>query len=110
MDETYVYWGSAGNAPDGGFVSRVPRGGGSTTTLASGQNVCGIAVHDANVYWTNCNGSGYPGAVMRASAGGGAAITIASDQDDPYAIAVDPSGVYWVNSDVPRAGQPQAGP
>src|SRR5580692_7775036 len=48
VDKTNVYW----TAP--GAVMKVPLGGGTPTTLASGQQFPGdIAVNGANVCWTD---------------------------------------------------------
>jgi sugar lactone lactonase YvrE len=50
VDATSVYWTNY----NGGAVMKVPLGGGTATTLASGQNYpYGIAVDATSVYWTN---------------------------------------------------------
>ena len=61
VDATSVYWTNATS----GTVMKVPLGGGTPTTLASGQNgPIGIAVDATSVYWVD-QVSG--GAVMKAT-------------------------------------------
>jgi hypothetical protein len=55
VDTTSVYWTSYGSS---GTVMKVPTGGGTPITLASGQSgACGIAADATSVYWTNYDGS-----------------------------------------------------
>ena len=73
MDATHVYWTNQGTAPNytDGTVMKVLLGGGTPTTLASGQfNPSGIAVDATTVYWTN-NYMSTAGAVMKVPLGGG---------------------------------------
>ena len=51
VNATSVYWTTLD-----GTVKRVPRAGGGTTTLATGQcSACAIAANDAFVFWIGCN-------------------------------------------------------
>ncbi len=90
----HFYWVNYGD----GTVNSVPRGGGSVTTLASGQS------YPTQSRWTARTSTGsttYPayGTVNEVPLGGGAVTTLASGQDDPGSVAVDGTNVYWVNSE-----------
>lgn len=83
----------------GKLVVRVPIMGGDATTLASSfVNVypSGIAVDESSVYWT-VPGSGSEGLIGKVAKDGGAPIELISGQDNPVAITVDATSVYWIN-------------
>lgn len=72
------------------------------TTIASGQNTAAIVVDDTSVYWTSLGTAANDyadGAVMRAPLSGvpdgGSPTTLASGQQNPTAIALDSTSVYW---------------
>ena len=92
---------------DDGAIHRVPRGGGTSTKIAQGQDSpYGVAVDDDFVYWTTqggpfdmpCDNTG--GALWHMPKSGGPATELATGLACPYQIAVDDTGVYWVNAGV----------
>jgi sugar lactone lactonase YvrE len=81
-----------------GTVMKVPLGGGTPTTLASGGAAAnGMAVDATNVYWTDA----VTHAVMKVPIGGGAMTTVATGDQPPFGIALDATNVYWT---VPNDG------
>ena len=90
VDATSVYWSN----PVDSTIMKVSSGGGTPTTLASGQSIGHIAVDSTSVYWLN------GGAVMKVPTGGGSLTTLASGQHYPQCIAVDGMSVYWATSDL----------
>jgi hypothetical protein len=90
-----VYWTELGPPDAGGAVWAATRDGGAPRQLAARQGTPGSAqVYGGYVYWAAFD----DGTVMRApSDGTGAAQPIATGQARPLALAVDASGVYWLN-------------
>jgi hypothetical protein len=79
-----------------GTVLRVPKIGGPSETLASGQGgPTGIAAEPGWVYWTNY----VAGTVMKVSLTNLATTKLAASQVGPWGIAVDATTVYWTNRD-----------
>jgi hypothetical protein len=101
VDSTHVYFATELD----GHLRSVPRSGGDAGSLAAEQDrPYGVAVDESAVYWTNratdpetgdCETA--DGVVMMVPLGGGEPVTLATEQACPYAIAVDDTGVYWVN-------------
>jgi DNA-binding beta-propeller fold protein YncE len=89
VDSTHVYWVTSGagifrNDP-AAKVNKVPLGGGSVTTLASGQSgPVSVAVDGTHVYWTNSG----DGTVNEVPIGGGKVTRLAADQGYPNSLAV----------------------
>jgi hypothetical protein len=81
-------------------VQAVPRGGGSATTIASDNDYpyvndpVSLAADGRYVYWVNGDGT-----VNKVPLAGGKVTTLASGQDQPSAVAVDGTNVYWVTWD-----------
>lgn len=110
VDTTYVYWSTKSDADAGtqavgmqdagtqnGQVLRIPiTGVGLPTTLAEGEDARGAALDADYFYWVNPSN----GTVMKVPLeGGDGGIVVASDQPAPVWVAVDDSGIYWVNGD-----------
>jgi hypothetical protein len=90
---------------DGSVVSIDPTSG-DTQTVASGYvSPWGIAADSANVYFADrsvldgdCVAGANKGAIVRLSLDGGPAQTIASGLPCPSTLAVDATGIYWVDN------------
>jgi hypothetical protein len=117
VDATSVYWAYSiyysdnaapgdTSTPDGGTagcagtVLKVPVGGGTPITLASGQFCSGgqVAVDATAVYWVNggLQANGYTdGAVVALPLAGGAPIAVAAMQKTNGGLAIDATSVYW---------------
>ena len=83
-------------------MAEVPKSGGASTTLASGQyDPVSIAVDASGVYWLNYGTQANnftDGSVLMVPRGGGAATLLASGQSSPEAIALDATAIYWTNN------------
>ncbi|MGD0529677.1 MAG: hypothetical protein ABSE49_31360 [Polyangiaceae bacterium] len=94
---------------DSTTVMKVPLSGGAPVTLANDpQYATALAVSPSTLYWVDPSGpqdevdasSNTTGLVMSVPLGGGNAVPVATDQAFPSNVAVDSSGVYWVNQTV----------
>jgi len=79
----------------GEWLGRRSEGGGSLSAWAERLSALrGVEAVDATrVYWVDLQGN-----VLGAPIGGRAVTTLATGQDSPEAIAVDSTGVYWMNN------------
>jgi sugar lactone lactonase YvrE len=95
-----VYWTNDSSMNPGGTttpgsVLMIPVGGGSPSTLASGQeSPAGLAV-EGSVYWADR----LDGTVLKVDlASAGSPTTLASGQNSPQGLAIHASNVYWATA------------
>ena len=101
VDASYIFWIDLDTSQV--FRCALPSCGDNPEIFAnvdlssSSVPLSGLALYDGNVYWTQGVADG---SVFRCptSGCGGAPTTVATHQGDPSFVAVDDSGVYWVNS------------
>jgi sugar lactone lactonase YvrE len=93
VDLTSAYFTSC--AASGGAALRVPLGGGSPVTLASGPACAvGLAVDAESLYVAGLDGS----TIAKVPLAGGSLTTVASSPDAPIGVAVDAASVYWTTA------------
>ncbi len=104
VDAESVYWtnvvtcgGDAGETSScDGALMKIPLGGGTPTTLASGLHTpCSLGLDADDVYWSATESH----AVLKVPLGGGLPVTLARVEAYPGLLAVDPAGVYFTNDD-----------
>ncbi len=90
VDALSAYWATQTQPAK---IVTVPLSGGTPTTLASVNDVVGLAIDAQNLYWTEFSA----GNVVKMSKAGGTPTVLASHQPATAAIAVDDTFVYWIN-------------
>ena len=95
-DGPSLVWTEYGTSADAGSVRLAPLDGGTATLLAAQQAAPGgVATYAGYVYWV---GTG-DGTVRRTRDDGtGGVESVSSGENTPVALAVDASGVYWINA------------
>jgi hypothetical protein len=95
VDGTNVYWTDVGTRTSYAHpaVWQQPADGGAATMLAPAQFPIGLGVHGGAIYWTD-SGSGQ---VLRLTLGTSSGPAILATSSSPGELAVDPSGVYWID-------------
>jgi hypothetical protein len=82
--------------PEGGPVVYSPEGGG----VDGGENMSGFAANGSHLYWANVASIGFIGTVYECVAEecAGTLAELSSSFGFPFAVAVDDSNIYWINS------------
>ncbi len=110
VDDAYLYWTNEGD----GTIMKMPTGGGTPVTLASGQaspfdiaiqydslspEIVGTSLSAASdVAWVTLGGYDTPnGTAMIEWATGEHTFTIGSNQNRPFGVAVDWTNLYWTD-------------
>jgi hypothetical protein len=94
VNATHIFWTST--YTDEPMVMRVPLAIGMPEVLATGPACHSIVVEGNDVYWTELLYRP-SGSIKTVPIVGGVAVTIASIQDNPHALGVDKTHVYWAN-------------
>lgn len=94
VDATSVYWVNGGGLSAGSLM-KVPIGGGTPETLASGlQGATSLAIDATNAYIAT-GASPSSGAIVRVPLTGGHVTVLAGGQNGLQAIGIDATSVYW---------------
>ena len=101
VDDTHIYYGSRGHAPDfldGEIWRTLKDGTGTPELIAAGQHrPVNLSIDDTHVYWANSGSPTVNGSIARAlkSGGGGAFQVLAEDMVRPSNPVVVGDTVYW---------------
>lgn len=99
LDASNVYW-----TDNAGAVWSVPRGGGPTTLITTGQaSPLGIVVN-GNGYWLAGNSATSEGSVVAFDFTSGLATSIASGLAGSYGLVASPSYVFWTARNASSTG------
>ena len=97
-----VFWSSADTSTETTALSVVPETGGAPLVLTT-DDVYGFATDGANVYWavSTCGiaQTGCAGALKKVPARGGTPVTLSTawTYQEPAAVAIDATSVYWTS-------------
>ena len=81
-----------------GNVSRMPRGGGTATIIATGQYYGGELALDADtLFWLDEGNVSDTGGVIRMPLSGGPYTEFVTGEPNPLVIALDANNVYWTD-------------
>src|SRR6185312_16434374 len=93
VNATNVAW-TVNYAEPSGSILKMPKTGGTPTTLASGLfNPGGIQVDSSAVYWALEGGQ-----VMGVPTSGGAVATLADWRADPNSLSAGSGNVFWIDA------------
>ncbi|HLL52935.1 MAG TPA: hypothetical protein VK447_05275 [Myxococcaceae bacterium] len=99
VDSANLYW------VEGTTLQKMPKAGGTITTLATRVSAEGLATDGVKVYWAeNFN----PGNIMMVPVGGGTPTNLHSGPHALLGVGVDDTNVYWVENTNP--GRVMTGP
>jgi hypothetical protein len=94
VDAVNVYWVSG--EPPGIGVIAVAIDGGVPVTLAAETQAHSLVSDGTNLYYAVLTAT--PSDVMRVPVTGGTAVVVAAQQNNPGAVAVDGTSLYWMNA------------
>jgi hypothetical protein len=94
LDAAFVYGvGATGGGNFTGMARRIPIGGGTVQTLATGlQNAFSAVVDDTSLYWVELAN---PGMVRRVAKSGGTVLNLAQNLANPHNVAIDSQFAYY---------------
>jgi hypothetical protein len=87
-----------------GFIEAIPVGGTPAKLQTVSAELGGVAVDGRYVYWTQTfdgTSAQASGSIHRTALAGGADETLATGQLYPVQVALDASGIYWINLGTP---------
>jgi sugar lactone lactonase YvrE len=95
VDATDLYWTNASGA---GAVLKMPKAGGTPTTLVANSGMARLAVDAKSVYFTTPGASSNDGAVVSVPLLGGTTTTLVTGQSTPEAIVLSATSLFWVDT------------